>query len=85
MPVAKTSPRSGTSWMITYGDVVTLLLTFFVLVFVMLNEAESNIYRMINALLSEVSGISESKFSAPGYGEYRPLTTNETEEGRSLT
>ena len=211
MPVAKASPRSGTSWMITYGDMVTLLLTFFVLVFVMLNEAESNIYRMIDTLLSEteeklheyvrvnkldksikvkrgtkgvqltiygksffdvnsaeinlqlrpviyniagtvkqsrllsiesdevlkvfynslrknnqeltieirveghtddwpirggkytsnwelssaralevvkylseVSGISESKFSALGYGEYRPLATNETEEGRSL-
>jgi chemotaxis protein MotB len=41
------------SWIITYGDMITLLLTFFVMTLVILNEAENNIYRMINQLLSE--------------------------------
>lgn len=40
-------------WMITYGDMVTLLLTFFLLMIVILNEAENNIYRMVNVLLNE--------------------------------
>jgi chemotaxis protein MotB len=34
--------------------------------------------------LSEVSGIEESKFSALGYGEFRPVADNSTEEGRTL-
>ena len=42
-----------TPWLITYGDMVTLLLTFFILMIVMLNEAENNIYRFLNLLLSE--------------------------------
>jgi chemotaxis protein MotB len=48
-----TSPTPKAYWMITYGDMVTLLLTFFLLMIVILNEAENNIYRMVNVLLSE--------------------------------
>ena len=33
--------------------------------------------------LSNISGIHEGKFSALGYGEFRPITTNETPAGRS--
>jgi len=33
--------------------------------------------------LSQVSGIDEGKFSALGYGEFRPIASNETPEGRS--
>jgi len=33
--------------------------------------------------LSAVSGVEEGKFSALGYGEFRPITSNETPEGRS--
>ncbi len=40
------------AWMITYGDMVTLLLTFFVLLFVIMKEAENNVYRMINLILA---------------------------------
>ena len=41
------------TWIVTYGDMVTLLLTFFILMIVILNEAENNIYRMLDLLLSE--------------------------------
>ena len=44
-------PRA--TWIVTYGDMVTLLLTFFILMIVILNEAENNIYRMLDTLLSE--------------------------------
>lgn len=46
-----TAPKS--TWITTYGDMVTLLLTFFILMIVILNEAENNIYRMLDLLLSE--------------------------------
>ncbi|MGC9363759.1 MAG: OmpA/MotB family protein [Fidelibacterota bacterium] len=45
------SPKAA--WIVTYGDMVTLLLTFFILMTVILNEAENNIYRMLDLLLSE--------------------------------
>lgn len=44
-------PRAN--WLVTYGDMITLLLTFFILMIVILNEAENNIYRMVNLLLNE--------------------------------
>jgi chemotaxis protein MotB len=54
IPMKKTAIKvHGTPWLITYGDMVTLLLTFFILMIVVLNEAENNIYRMLDLLLSE--------------------------------
>ncbi|MDD5541099.1 MAG: flagellar motor protein MotB [Candidatus Marinimicrobia bacterium] len=47
------SPTPKAYWMTTYGDMVTLLLTFFLLMIVILNEAENNIYRMVDMLLNE--------------------------------
>ena len=44
--------RRNIAWIITYGDMVTLLLTFFVLLFVIMKEAENNVYRVINQILS---------------------------------
>lgn len=43
----------STSWAITYGDMVTLLLTFFILLLVIMNDAEKHIDRVINMLLDE--------------------------------
>lgn len=43
----------STSWAITFGDMVTLLLTFFILLLVIMNEAEKHIDRIINLLLKE--------------------------------
>ncbi|RKY51944.1 MAG: hypothetical protein DRP92_06455, partial [Candidatus Neomarinimicrobiota bacterium] len=40
-------------WAITYADMVTLLLTFFVLTLIIVNEAQSNIYRVVDVLLNE--------------------------------
>lgn len=47
------SPTPKAYWMITYGDMVTNLLCFFLMMIVILNEAENNIYRMVNLLLNE--------------------------------
>tara|TARA_B100000809_G_scaffold242250_1_gene266156 strand:+ start:29 stop:751 length:723 start_codon:yes stop_codon:yes gene_type:complete len=44
---------NNTSWAITYADLITLLLTFFVLLLVILNEEEKHIDRVINKLLNE--------------------------------
>ena len=43
----------STAWAVTFGDMVTLLLTFFILVIVMMNEAEQHVDRIINMLLDE--------------------------------
>lgn len=40
------------AWMLVYGDMVTLLLTFFVLLFVIMKDAENNVYRMIDKILT---------------------------------
>ncbi|HBD32714.1 MAG TPA: hypothetical protein DC084_03845, partial [Cupriavidus sp.] len=34
-------------------------------------------------LLSNFAGIEEDKFSALGYGEFRPVDTNDTAEGKA--
>ena len=47
------SKARSTAWAVTFGDMVTLLLTFFILVIVMMNEAETHIDRIINMLLDE--------------------------------
>ena len=45
-------PKKNTqSWAITYADMVTLLLTFFVLLMVILSEAEKQIEYQISKLL----------------------------------
>ena len=43
----------ATAWALTFADMVTLLLTFFVLLLVILNDAEKHIDRVINRLLDE--------------------------------
>ena len=43
----------STAWALTYADLVTLLLTFFILLLVILNDAEKHIDRVINILLDE--------------------------------
>tara|TARA_Y100000590_G_scaffold209525_1_gene237402 strand:- start:2263 stop:2985 length:723 start_codon:yes stop_codon:yes gene_type:complete len=43
----------ATAWALTFADMVTLLLTFFVLLLVMLNDADEHIDNIINKLLDE--------------------------------
>jgi len=43
----------STAWAITFADLTTLLLCFFVLLLVILNDAEKHIDRIINRLLNE--------------------------------
>ncbi len=43
----------STAWAITYGDMVTLLLTFFIMLLVIMNDAEKHIDRIINKLLDQ--------------------------------
>ncbi|MDP7071708.1 MAG: flagellar motor protein MotB, partial [Candidatus Marinimicrobia bacterium] len=50
---AEEAKAKSTAWAITYADLVTLLLTFFILLLVILNDAEKHIDRVINLLLDE--------------------------------
>ena len=43
----------STAWALTFADVVTLLLTFFVLLLVMLSDAEKRLSTLIENLLDE--------------------------------
>ena len=50
---AEQAKAKSTAWAVTYADLVTLLLTFFILLLVILNDAEKHIDRVINMLLDE--------------------------------
>ena len=50
---AEEAKTNSTDWAITYADLLTLLLTFFILLLVILNDAEKHIDRVINMLLDE--------------------------------
>ena len=50
---AEEAMAKSTAWAITYADLLTLLLTFFILLLVILNDAEKHIDRVINMLLDE--------------------------------
>ena len=50
---ADEAKAKSTAWAVTYADLVTLLLTFFILLLVILNDAEKHIDRVINMLLDE--------------------------------
>ena len=50
---AEEAKAKSTAWSVTYADLITLLLTFFILLLVILNDAEKHIDRVINLLLNE--------------------------------
>ena len=50
---AEEAKAKSTAWSVTYADLITLLLTFFILLLVILNDAEKHIDRVINLLLDE--------------------------------
>lgn len=50
---AEEARAKSTAWSMTYADLVTLLLTFFIMLLVILNDAEKHIDRVINLLLDE--------------------------------
>jgi len=71
------------TWLITYGDMVTLLLTFFILMIVILNEAENNIYRMLDLLLSETEQKLDSYVTEQHLD--KNITIRRTTKGVQLT
>ena len=53
-PVSQEEARAKTTaWALTFADLTTLLLTFFVLLLVILNDAESHVDRWVNVILDE--------------------------------
>ena len=53
-PVSQEMARAKTTaWALTFADLTTLLLTFFVLLLVILNDAESHVDRWVNVILDE--------------------------------
>jgi len=54
----------STAWALTFADLVTLLLTFFVLLLVILNDAEKYIDEVINKLLNETYEEMEQSLSS---------------------
>ena len=54
----------STAWALTFADLVTLLLTFFVLLLVILNDAEKYIDDVINKLLDETYEEMEQSLSS---------------------
>ena len=53
-PISQEEARAKTTaWALTFADLTTLLLTFFVLLLVILNDAESHVDRWVNVILDE--------------------------------
>ena len=50
---AEEARAKSTAWAMTYADLSTLLLTFFIMLLVIINDAEKHIDRVINILLDE--------------------------------
>ena len=50
---AEEAKAKSTAWAITYADLITLLLTFFILLLAIIIDAEKHIDRVINLLLDE--------------------------------
>ena len=64
-PISQEAARAKTTaWALTFADLTTLLLTFFVLLLVILNDAEAHIDRLVNIILDETER------------EFRPLSQN---------
>ena len=55
-PISQDEARAKTTaWALTFADLTTLLLTFFVLLLVILNDAESHVDRLVNIILNETA------------------------------
>ena len=78
-PSADESWAKGNKWMLSYADLVTLLLTFFVLLLVILNEEEKIIEMEISKLLSETSDILEKNINN------KNVDINRTDKGVQIT
>ena len=57
----------STAWAITYGDMVTLLLTFFIMLLVIMNDAEKHIDRIINKLLDQTHNELNEQLKGSSY------------------
>ena len=73
-PISQEEARAKTTaWALTFADLTTLLLTFFVLLLVILNDAEAHIDRLVNIILDETER------------ELKPLSQNKLVEIERVT
>ena len=57
--------RSGASWMVTFTDLVALLLTFFVMVFAMRDVEENTWQTITNSFVTALDTMDETNVAAP--------------------
>jgi chemotaxis protein MotB len=72
-----------TTWIITYGDAVTLLLTFFILTTVILSKAQQTVYLYLQELLSETEYNLKSYVEETGQSDV--ISFDQTTKGVKIT
>lgn len=77
------NPVPRATWILSYGDMVTLLLTFFLMMIVVLNEAENTIYQMVDVLLNETQQNLNNYVRVEKLN--KNITVNRTTKGVQLT
>ena len=81
-------------WMVSFADLMTILMIFFLSLFGYAATGASSQYeKSLTSLQKDVAnkseksvfekmGIKPERFVAAGYGEFKPVASNDTEEGR---
>lgn len=76
MPKQKCPPPGAPGWVVTYGDLMSLLLTFFIMLFSMSTMEEVKVDAVAESLSSQF-GYSATQITAPG--SQRPANSNRSQ------